>query len=60
VIDVVKTKYKTISIKIETIEMIEKFMKEHPEWGYTSVTEFIRESLRAEMEKHTKKDQLST
>jgi metal-responsive CopG/Arc/MetJ family transcriptional regulator len=40
------TTYKTISLKGEVYKEIENFIKEHPEAGYISVTEFVRDALR--------------
>ena len=39
-------KYTTVSISEEMAQEIEKFMREHPELGYTSVGEFVREAIR--------------
>lgn len=38
--------YRTIRIPIELVEEVEKFIKAHPELGYKSNAEFVKEALR--------------
>jgi|GEM_PF-1003144 metal-responsive CopG/Arc/MetJ family transcriptional regulator len=39
-------KYKGISIPKEMFEEVEKVIKEHPELGYSSITDFIKDAVR--------------
>ncbi len=48
-------KYTTVSISEEMAQEIEKFMREHPELGYTSISEFVREAIRSHLEEKRKK-----
>ena len=41
-----KGKYKQIALTIEVVDEISKFIDAHPELGYMSVPEFIRQSIR--------------
>jgi|Deesub1362A_J573_1020465.scaffolds.fasta_scaffold00017_67 metal-responsive CopG/Arc/MetJ family transcriptional regulator len=41
-----KRKYVTLKLPDEFVDMVKKFIKEHPEWGYTSVPEFVKEAIR--------------
>ena len=41
-----KSGYRNVSFPAEMIAEIETVIKEHPEWGYTSVAEFVKESIR--------------
>ena len=43
-------KYRNLSLPNEMVEEIEKFMAEHPEYGFTSIAEFIRYSVRTYIE----------
>jgi len=47
-------KYKTLSIPVALYEEVEKFIREHPEKGYASVTEFFKEALREKLESEIK------
>ena len=42
--------YTTLSIPTELYKKVEKFIKEHPEYGYASVTEFFKDSLRKNLD----------
>lgn len=44
-------KYKGISIPKEMFDEIEKVIKEHPELGYSSITDFIKEAIREKIVK---------
>jgi len=41
------TDYSTVSLPRELHERIKRALEEHPEWGFSSVAEFIRASIRA-------------
>jgi len=41
------SKWKTISLPREMMKEIEKFIKEHPEYGYSSVSDFVRTAIKA-------------
>lgn len=40
-------KWKTISLPEEMIKEIDKYIKDHPEYGYTSVSAFVRMAINA-------------
>ncbi len=40
------TEYVNVKLPKEMVEMVRKFIDEHPEWGFTSVPEFIKEAIR--------------
>ncbi|MCW3986322.1 MAG: ribbon-helix-helix domain-containing protein [Candidatus Bathyarchaeota archaeon] len=37
--------YRTIKLPKEMIETIEQLMKEHPEYGYVSIADFVKDSI---------------
>ena len=39
-------KYKTVSINIEMYEAFNNYILAHPELGYASLVEYVREALR--------------
>ncbi|WP_156786005.1 ribbon-helix-helix domain-containing protein [Archaeoglobus veneficus] len=39
-------KYVTLKLPEEFVDMVKRFIDEHPEWGYTSVPEFVKEAIR--------------
>ena len=43
--------YSSARIPKPLFEKIEQFLEEHPEMGYRSVSEFVNELLRRELEK---------
>ncbi len=45
-----KPEFKSISIKEEFAESIEKFVKEHPELGYRSIAQFLEDASRRRLE----------
>ena len=52
-LSIMSIKYKAIQISQlpnEMVEEIEKFIAEHPEYGFTSIAEFIRYSVRTYIE----------
>ena len=49
-------KYSSARIPKELFERVEKFISEHPEMGYRSVSELVNELLRRELEKSKTKD----
>ena len=42
-------KYRSISLPSELIDKIEQIICEHPELGYSSVSEFVKEALRTKI-----------
>ena len=38
--------YRTISVPKDLMETVKKTLEEHPELGYSSVTEFIKDAIR--------------
>ena len=44
-------KYSSARIPKELFESVEKFISEHPEMGYRSVSELVNELLRRELER---------
>jgi len=38
--------YVTLKLPKEFVDMVKRFIEEHPEWGYTSVPEFVKEAIR--------------
>jgi mannosyltransferase OCH1-like enzyme len=38
--------YRTIKLPEKMVEAIERLMKEHPEYGYVSVADFVKDSVR--------------
>ncbi len=44
--------YKTLSVPIPLYDEIEVFILSHPEFGYASVTEFFKESLRMRLREY--------
>ncbi len=38
--------YTSISLSKKLMEYVEEFIKEHPELGYTSSAEFVKETIR--------------
>ena len=49
-------KYSSARIPRELFESVEKFISEHPEMGYRSVSELVNELLRRELERSKIKD----
>jgi hypothetical protein len=45
-----KLEFKSISIKEEFAESIEAFVKEHPEFGYRSIAQFLEDASRRRLE----------
>ena len=41
-----KTGYKQIALPVDLVLEIQKFIDSHPEQGYMSVPEFVREAIR--------------
>jgi 6-phosphogluconate dehydrogenase len=42
--------WKTTALPSELVEIIEKILKEHPELGYKSVAEFVKDAVRRRIE----------
>lgn len=45
-----KPPYKTVGLPADFLDFIEKFIKEHPELGFKSAAEFIKDSVRRRLE----------
>ena len=45
-----KPEFKSISMKEEFAESIEEFVKEHPEFGYRSIAQFLEDASRRRLE----------
>ncbi|MEM2191777.1 MAG: ribbon-helix-helix domain-containing protein [Archaeoglobaceae archaeon] len=43
--------YRTVTLPIEMVEEIEKIIRKYPEFGYTSLAEFIKDALREKLQK---------
>ena len=48
-------KYRNLSMPAEFISEIERFIKERPELGYSSMSEFVKAATRAYMNNYQKK-----
>ena len=44
------SEYRTIALPKEIVEVISKLIEEHPELGYRSVPEFVKECIRRRLE----------
>ena len=42
--------YKNISVKNELAELIEEFVKNHPQFGYRSISQFMEDAARKRLE----------
>lgn len=38
--------YRTVKLPIEMFEAIEVFIEKHPEYGYTSIADFVKDAVR--------------
>ncbi len=41
----------TLSFPAELYERVKNFIEKHPEEGYTSITEFVKETVRKRLER---------
>ena len=41
--------YRTLTLPIEMVEEIKKLIEEHPELGYSSVAEFVKDAIRSKL-----------
>jgi len=39
-------RYRTVILPSKMLEAVEKLMREHPECGYTSIADFVKDSIR--------------
>jgi len=39
-------RYRTVKLPAEMITAVEKLIEEHPEYGYTGLADFIKDSVR--------------
>jgi len=37
-------------VPVELLEMVRNFIEDCPEWGYTSVPEFVKEAIRCHLQ----------
>lgn len=44
-------KYQTISLPKNLSQKIQELINKHPELGYTSIAEFVKEAIRTRLEK---------
>lgn len=44
------SKYSDLKIPRELIDLVKRFIEENPEYGYTSVPEFVKEAVRLRLE----------
>ena len=42
--------YRKISLKKELCDEVEEFIREHPEFGYRSIAEFVEDAIRRRAE----------
>ena len=42
--------YRRVSLKKELVDVIEVFIKEHPEFGYRSIASFVEDAIRRRAE----------
>jgi len=47
----IERKYKSVSVPLALVENIESVLREHPEQGYSSVAEFVKDACREKIEK---------
>ena len=47
-------RYRTISLPIELVELVEKTIERHPEFGYSSLTEFVKDAIRSKLSEFIK------
>jgi len=47
-------KYKSVTLPEPMLKSIEEFINEHPELGYGSITDFIKDSIREQIKEHGK------
>jgi len=39
-------RYRTVKLPSRMLEAVEQLMKEHPEYGYSSIADFVKDSIR--------------
>ncbi|MEM2182502.1 MAG: CopG family transcriptional regulator [Nitrososphaerota archaeon] len=49
-----RSKWKTISLRTELVEKVEKLIEHRPDLGYTSVADFIADAVRRRLEELSK------
>ena len=42
-------RYRTISLPAELVNLAEKTIERHPELGYSSLTEFVKDAIRSKL-----------
>lgn len=47
--------YKSVTLPEPLLRRIENFLKRNPGYGYTSITEFIKEAIREKLEYHDRR-----
>jgi metal-responsive CopG/Arc/MetJ family transcriptional regulator len=51
-------KYRSLSLPVELLELVEKTIEEHPEFGYSSLTEFVKDAIRSKLFEFVKKKEV--
>jgi len=49
-----KPKWRTISLRVELVEKIEKLLESRPDLGYSSVADFVADAVRRRLEEVSK------
>jgi Arc/MetJ-type ribon-helix-helix transcriptional regulator len=49
-----KPKWRTISLRVELVEKIEKLIESRPDLGYSSVADFVADAVRRRLEELSK------
>jgi Arc/MetJ-type ribon-helix-helix transcriptional regulator len=39
-------RYRTVKLPAKMLEAVEQLVKEHPEYGYSSIADFVKDSVR--------------
>jgi hypothetical protein len=50
-------RYRTVKLPIEMFEAIEVFIEKHPEYGYTSIADFVKDAVRHQYCWHKKSEE---
>ena len=46
VVDVMVKRYRTVKLPAKMLEAVEQLVKDHPEYGYSSIADFVKDSVR--------------
>lgn len=44
-------KFRTMSLPSELLEKAEKYVEDHPEKGFVTLTDFVKDSIRRQLER---------